>query len=122
MLSTLKNKMTYLIGVPLVILGVGIPFLVWGICKANGYGQFPYWVLLASIGFIYILVGLISSDVGESSYCRKNDITSLNDVPVEVHHKFFQRKMPWIYAGIIVLIVLGVFAAIFFFTKQWPLF
>ncbi len=121
MIVALKNKFTYIIGCPLVILGVGIPFIVWAICYSCGFNSFPYWMLLAVIGFAYILFGLIYTDVLEIKYRNKNNIISEQDVPQEFIDQKNIKKAPFLYAGIIVLVVLGVFALIYLFSGSWPL-
>jgi len=121
MKNALKRKQTYFLAVPLAIFGTGIPFAVWGICYVCGYKNFPYWMLLAILGFVLILTGLIWGDLSESIYRKKNNLFSESDIPSEVRQKNINIKTPWILAGLVVLLVLAVFAMIYFFSKSWPL-
>lgn len=121
MKTALKNKYTYIIGIPLGLLGVGLPFAVWAIVKACGYDAFPYYILHASIAFIFYMVGLLIADIGEVKYCKKNDIVLASSVPVEVHQKFINKRTPFFLAGFMTVITLAVLAIIFVFAQKWPL-
>lgn len=121
MKSAFKNKFTYLLGIPLGILGAGIPFLIWGICKLCGYDSFPYYIVLASIAFLYYMIGLLLADIGELKYRKKNDLVLESSVPVEVHQAFQNKKAPFFIGAFMVIIALAVVALIFVFAHQWPL-
>lgn len=117
----LTNKFTYIIGIPIGLLGAGIPFAIWGISYSFGYIDFPYYIIHAAIAFIYYMVGLLISDISEVIYKRKNDIILQDSVPSEVHIAFMNKKAPWLLGSFIVLLTLGVLALIFVFSHKWPL-
>ena len=122
MKNVFSDKKTYLIGIPLGIVGTGLPFGIWGLVYGlSGNNTFPYYIILAAIAFCYYMAGLLVADLSELKYRKQNHIVLQESVPVEIHQKYQNKKAPYFLGAFMVVTALIVVAMIFVFTHSWPL-
>lgn len=121
MLKQIKNPKTYLYGIPLAAIGVGIPFAVYGICCACGYNQFPYYTILLVFAALYGLLSYVSGDIIIYKYKKQKKEILPSEVPLEVREKANDYRAPFALALIVTLLVVAVFFIIYLATKHWPM-
>ena len=122
MKKALRNVKLYIIGVILAVVGVGIPFGIYGITliPALNAEPFPYIYLLAAILFLYILLGFVISDIQTVRWRRKNAEYDTK-LPEDVKDKAWSIRFPFYFAAIIVLIVILFFEIWYWVSGGYPL-
>ncbi len=105
----------------LCVLSVGASFLAYGISIwVNAKTPFPYYIVLLVFAFLY---GFLAYLMGDLEYLRyKKELGEIHPgVTEEEKEKIFMKRLPFIYALIVTLLVLAIFFIISLFLKRWPL-
>ena len=121
MKSLLTNIKVYLISFMLTLLSIGASFLAYGISIwVKAEKPFPYYVVMLVFIFIYGLLAYVFGDLQYLKYKKEKEEfhPSLTE---EERMVILSKRLPFIYALIITLLVLAVFFIISLFLKRWPL-
>ena len=120
MIPSLKRPLTYILTAIFTLIGVGVPFLVFGITKATGNAPFPYYYLHLMFACLYALFAYVFGDIVLVTYRRKNP-SAMGEVSPEANLKIWTLRWPFIFSLLILLILFAVFYIIFAVTHSWPL-
>lgn len=117
----MKNIKVYIIAFMLSILSIGLSFLSYGISVwVKAPNPFPYYIPMLVFAFIYALLAYLMGDLVYLKY-KKQTGEIHPSVPIEIKEKMLVKRLPFIYALIITLLVIaGLFIASLF-MKHWPL-
>ena len=123
MKAALKLKSTYIFGALLTLLGIGIPFMIWGIVfSSSGARDFPYHITMLTIGISLFLIGLIVGDIPLIIFKMK--ATEIDPpIPEDMPLKIWRLRWPFYIAGLLTLIAIGIIGIIYLCSNNtWPLF
>ncbi len=96
-------------------------FLAYGISIWVKASQpFPYYIVMLGFIFLYAVLAYLMGDLEYLRY--KKELGEIHPgVSEEEKEKILFKRLPFIYALVITLVVLGVFFIISLFLKRWPL-
>lgn len=121
MKKTLKYPSNYIIGSLIGLVGVGLPFLIWGIrFNTSGLKDFPYHMTMLIFGLAFALIGLIIGDIPGIVFkikCKEYN----PQVPEELVMKGWRLRWPCYIGSLITLISIGIIGCIYLATGAWPL-
>ena len=121
MKKAFRSPKLYIIGVILVIVGLAIPFVIYGITLSPALNAniFPYPYLLPVFPFLYLLIGFAVSDIQVARWRRKSAEYDTK-LPEEVKDKAWQIRFPFYFAAAVLLIVFLFFEIWFFASGSYP--
>ena len=123
MKKALTFKSNYIFGVLIAALGIGIPFMIWGIIfSTTGQRDFPYHMTMLIFGVSLFLIGLIAGDVPLIIFkLRATEIDP--PIPEELPLKIWRIRWPFYIGGLLTLIAIGIIGIIYLCSNNtWPLF
>lgn len=119
MKDSLKLKKPYVIASILVVLAIGFTFLGYGISIWAFQRKFEYYIILLSFCFLYGLLAYVSGDLTYYFYKRSTGEFK-PAIPDEIREKMFVRRLPFIYALVVVLLFTAIMFIISLFLGRWP--
>lgn len=121
MKKALKFKSNYIIGSILAIIGIGLPFLIWGIrYNSTGLKDFPYHMVMLIISLAYFILGIIISDIPLIIF--KTKTSEINpEIPEEVTLAIWRCRWPAFIGSIATLLSISIIGIIYLITGAWPL-
>lgn len=122
MIPALKKPFTYILTFIFVLIGVGVPFLVYGISVWSGHSPFPYYYLHLIFACVFAFLAYLLGDIVIIKYRKENPEANKEEFPVEINEKIWLLRWPCIFAMITLLLLFAVFFIIYSVTKSWPLF
>lgn len=122
MKKSFKFKSNYIIGSILGLIGIGLPFAIWGInLSITGKRDFPYHMVMLIIGLVYFLIGIIIADIPVIIFKRKTEEYD-PVVPEDIIVKSWRLRWPCFIGSVITLLAIGIIGIIYLATGAWPLF
>ena len=105
----------------LIIIGVGIPFGIFGISliPALNADPFPYPYLLPVFPVLYLLLGFAISDIQIARWRRKNAEYDTK-LPEDVKDKAWQIRFPFYFAALVLFLVFISFEIYYFIANAYP--
>ena len=109
MRNALKLKRTYIVAAILAVIGLGIPYGIFGITLLPSVdaSPFEYEYLLLIFLVVYILAGYVTWDMTRVRWRRKNKVWD-GPIDPEIVDKSWGSSMFFFLASIILLIVVAI--------------
>lgn len=122
MKQALRFKSVYVVSILLSIVGIGLPFFIWGMVYLNsGARDFPYHMTMLIIGISLFLLGLIVGDIPQIIFkMRSTEIDP--EIPEELQIKMWRLRWPFYISSLLTLVSIAIIGIIYLATKSWPLF
>lgn len=121
MKESLKSIKVWIIGIIISVIGVGLPFAIFFICKYGfSYESFIYPIMHIAMAASLIIIGFVAGDIYIINYRRKNKNWD-DDIPFEIRTKSWKIKAP-LYIGAASLFSVFLVLQIFYFiAERYPL-
>ena len=120
MIEAFKQKKLLIILIVDIVVSIGLPFGIHGICVAANVKNFGYPFFFAIFGFVNGLLAYISGDIILIRYKNKNDIVT-SPIPDEIYKKSKQVRWPYIISMLACFLVFVICVFYQTSTGHWPL-
>ena len=120
MKNAFKNPRVYIFGGIMSVVGIGLPFLLFGITLlVDNTAPFQYPLLLGLFAAIYLLIGFIWGDMHTVLYRRKTKNWD-GELPPESRTESWTRRLPFYLGAITTFLVFIVFDIIYLIIGHYP--
>ncbi len=120
MVTIIKDKKLLLVTIIDLLITMGVPFLVRGICALANVNNFAYSLLFAIFAFFNGLFAYLVGDIILISYKHKHDLID-TPVPDYVALSAKHWRYPFIVCLLANVIIFVIFCIVYATTGHWPL-
>lgn len=121
MRKALHDLKLYFIGLGLAVVGLGVPFGIYGITliPALNASPFPYTYLMWAFLVLYLFIGFTIADIRNARY-RKKSQNYDGELPEEQKEKAWSIRFPFYFAVVIMFVICMFFEIWFWVSGNYP--